>query len=135
MFHLAFKVKDIESTRAFYINLLGCTEGRSTKNWIDFDFFGNQLTGHVSDNIPELDYCGQVDGKQVPIPHFGPIISIQEFKDLQQKLEASDVYFILSAQTRYKSQAGEQMTMFFQDFSGNPIEVKAFQNPEEVFKK
>ena len=133
MFHLAFKVKDIASTRAFYVDLLGCEEGRSTEHWIDFDFYGHQLTGHVSNNIPELDFCGLVDGKNVPIPHFGPIISIEEFDQLQMKLESSNIKFILSAQTRYQGKAGEQKTMFFQDYSGNPIEVKAFQNPEEVF--
>jgi len=87
VFHYAFKIKDIETTRKFYIEILGCQEGRSTESWIDFNFFGNQLSAHLSDDFPELDYCGKVDGISVPIPHFGCLLEISEFKRIQQKLE------------------------------------------------
>lgn len=135
IFHLAFKVKDIASTRKFYVDLLGCQEGRSTENWIDFDFYGHQLTGHVSDNIPPLDYCGKVDGINVPIPHFGCVLSISQFENLQQIFESNQIEFVVKPQTRYAGQVGEQRTMFVFDFSGNPLEFKAFANENEVFAK
>lgn len=134
-FHYAFKVKDIESTRKFYVNLLGCKEGRSTNHWIDFDFFGHQLSGHVSENIPKLDYCGKVDNINVPIPHFGCILTISQFETLQQKFEANNIEFVIKPQVRYAGQTGEQHTMFVFDFSGNPLEFKAFGNENEVFVK
>ncbi|WP_299759110.1 VOC family protein [uncultured Pontibacter sp.] len=132
-FHYAFKIKDIASTRRFYVDMLGCQEGRSTEHWIDFDFFGHQLSGHVSDNIPELDYCGKVDGVSVPVPHFGCILSYDQFEQVQQQLQQHDIKFVVKAHTRYEGQVGEQRTMFVLDLSGNPLEFKAFKNPEEVF--
>lgn len=132
-FHLAFKVKDINSTRKFYIEILGCKEGRSTESWIDFDFFGNQLSGHLSDNFPELDYCGKVDGISVPIPHFGCLLAKDEFEIIQKKLESEKIDFVVKPQKRYEGKVGEQMTMFVFDYSGNPIEFKAFSNDNEVF--
>lgn len=132
-FHLAFKVKDIETTRKFYIEILGCQEGRSTASWIDFNFFGNQLSAHLSNDFPELDYCGKVDGISVPIPHFGCLLEISEFKRIQQKLEAEKIEFLIKPQQRYKGEVGEQLTMFVFDFSGNPIEFKAFSNNDEIF--
>lgn len=132
-FHYAFKVKDIDSTRRFYIDILGCAEGRSTETWIDFDFFGHQLSAHISDNRPALDYCGLVDGVNVPIPHFGCLLERDEFARVQQKLEAADIQFLIKPQRRYAGQVGEQMTMFVFDYSGNPIEFKSFSNSEEVF--
>jgi len=132
-FHYAFKVKDIKTTRKFYIEILGCEEGRSTETWIDFNFFGNQLSAHLSDNFPKLDYCGKVDGISVPIPHFGCLLEINEFKRIQQKLEAERIEFIVKPQKRYEGKTGEQLTMFVFDFSGNPMELKAFSNSAEVF--
>ncbi|SOE19745.1 hypothetical protein SAMN06298216_0247 [Spirosomataceae bacterium TFI 002] len=132
-FHYAFKIKDIESTRKFYINILGCEEGRSTENWIDFNFFGNQLSAHLSKNIPELDFCGKVDGISVPIPHFGCLLEISEFKRIQQRLEAENIDFVVKPQVRYEGKVGEQLTMFVFDFSGNPIEFKSYSNNQEVF--
>ncbi|MEM6717824.1 MAG: VOC family protein [Bacteroidota bacterium] len=134
-FHYAFKVKDIETTRKFYVELLGCEEGRSTEHWIDFDFYGHQLSGHVSTDIPELDYCGKVDGVSVPIPHFGCLLTIPQFESLQEVFEANAVEFVVKPQIRYEGQAGEQRTMFVFDFSGNPLEFKAFSNENEVFTK
>lgn len=132
-FHYAFKVKDIPSTRKFYIEILGCTEGRSTETWIDFNFFGNQLSAHVSDNFPALDYCGKVDGISVPIPHFGCLLEVSEFEQVQMKLEAENIEFVVQPQKRYAGKVGEQLTMFVFDYSGNPIEFKAFSNNDEVF--
>jgi uncharacterized protein len=132
-FHYAFKVKDIASTRAFYVNILGCQEGRSTENWIDFDFFGHQLSAHVSANIPELDYCGKVDGVSVPVPHFGCILSYDQFDQLQANLIANEINFVVAPHTRYEGQVGEQRTMFILDSSNNPLEFKAFRNEAEVF--
>lgn len=132
-FHYAFKVKDIASTRKFYIDLLGCREGRSTESWIDFDFFGHQLSAHISNDFPELDYCGKVDGVSVPIPHFGGLLEIKNFDEIEKKLKAADVEFLIEPQKRYAGKAGEQWTMFVFDFSGNPIEFKSFTNADEVF--
>lgn len=132
-FHYAFKAKDIETTRTFYVDLLGCKEGRSTENWIDFNFFGHQLSAHVSKEFPELDYCGKVDGINVPIPHFGCLVTVAEFKRIQDQLEKAKVEFIVKPYLRYEGKVGEQHTMFFLDYSGNPIELKAFTNQEEVF--
>ncbi|AYD46287.1 MAG TPA: VOC family protein [Arachidicoccus soli] len=132
-FHYAFKVKDIESTRKFYVELLGCQEGRSTKSWLDFNFFGHQLSAHISDDFPVLDYCGKVDGISVPIPHFGCLLAINDFKNIQQKLELANIEFLIQPQIRYKGKTGEQLTMFVFDYSGNPIEFKAFSNMDEVF--
>ena len=132
-FHYAFKVKDIKSTREFYIGILGCQEGRSTEHWIDFDFFGHQLSAHISKEIPTLDYCGKVDGVLVPIPHFGCILTMEAFQNIQVKLEQSKIDFIVKPQVRYEGKPSEQWTMFILDFSNNPIEFKAFKNPNEVF--
>ncbi len=132
-FHYAFKVKDINTTRKFYVDILGCKEGRSTDSWIDLNFFGNQLSAHVSDNFPDLDYCGKVDGINVPIPHFGCLLEIDEFKRIQERLESEKINFVVKPQKRYEGKTGEQWTMFIFDFSGNPIEFKAFSNKDEVF--
>lgn len=134
-FHYAFKVKDIDSTRKFYVDILGCKEGRSTESWIDFNFFNNQLSAHVSDIIPQLDYCGKVDGISVPIPHFGCLLDKNEFIKIQEKLEAEKIEFVVKPQTRYKGKVGEQMTMFVFDFSGNPLEFKSFSDNKEVFSE
>jgi extradiol dioxygenase family protein len=134
-FHYAFKVKNLASTRQFYIDLLGCKEGRSTEKWVDFDFFGHQLSAHCSQEIPNLDFSGQVDGIAVPMPHFGCILSVDEFNGIVTKLEKASVEFIIKPTLRYKGKTGEQWTMFLLDFSNNPIEFKAFTNSDEVFGK
>lgn len=132
-FHYAFKVKDLTSTRKFYIDLLGCEEGRSTDTWVDFNFFGNQLSAHISTSFPDLDFCGKVDGINVPIPHFGCLLSKEDFIKIQQKFEIENIKFLIKPQERYKGQKGEQMTMFVFDFSGNPLEFKAFLKNDEIF--
>ncbi len=132
-FHLAFKIKDIESTRFFYQTILGCEIGRETAHWIDFNFFGHQLSAHVSANIPELDYCGKVDNVMVPIPHFGCLLSSAEFEAVKNRLISNNIEFIISPQTRYEGKTGEQKTMFVLDPSNNPIEFKAYSNEAEIF--
>ncbi len=132
-FHYAFKVKDIKSTVSFYHDILGCELGRQTDHWVDFNFFGHQLSAHVSKNIPPLDYCGKVDNIKVPIPHFGCILSVLDFNTTKEKLHANNIHFVIEPQTRYKGKKGEQQTMFILDFSNNPIEFKSFSNPKEVF--
>ena len=134
-FHYAFKVKDITGTRSFYIDILGCEEGRSTDTWIDFNFFGHQLSAHISKDIPSLDYCGKVDGASVPIPHFGCVLKMEQFMEIREKLEKNNIHFLIKPQQRYSGKAGEQMTMFVFDFSGNPIEFKAYTDEEQIFLK
>lgn len=132
-FHYAFKVKDIPSTKKFYVDILGCVAGRSTDTWYDFDFFGHQLSAHISEHMPVPDYCGKVDGVAVPIPHFGCILTMAQFEELQARLEAAEVAFIVKPQVRYQGLQGEQSTMFVTDYSGNPIEFKAYKDESEVF--
>ena len=132
-FHYAFKVKDIDSTRKFYVEILGCEEGRSTENWIDFNFFGNQLSAHVSKNLPDLDYCGNVDGVMVPIPHFGCLLEKELFNKIFEKLRTENIEFLVKPYKRYEGKTGEQMTMFVFDYSGNPLEFKSFSKNDEIF--
>ncbi len=133
-FHFAFKVKDIESTIAFYNTILGCKLGRQSESWVDFNFFGHQLSAHVSNNIPKLDYCGKVENLNVPIPHFGCILDKETFSDLESKLKKHDIAFVVKPQKRYQNKKGEQQTMFVLDYSNNPIEFKSFSNNEGVFE-
>ena len=132
-FHYAFKVKDIDSTRKFYVEILGCEEGRSTENWIDFNFFGNQLSAHVSKNLPDLDYCGNVDGVMVPIPHFGCLLEKELFNKILEKLRTENIEFLVKPYKRYEGKTGEQMTRFVFDYSGNPLEFKSFSKNDEIF--
>jgi extradiol dioxygenase family protein len=134
IFHYAFKVRDLASTRDFYIDILGCIEGRSTDRWVDFDLYGNQLSAHVGVVEKELDYCGTVDGVSVPIPHFGCLLEPARFSALAEKLANSNVKFIVKPQVRYEGKSGQQRTMFVLDFSGNPLEFKSFDNNNELFK-
>jgi extradiol dioxygenase family protein len=134
-FHLAFKVKDIESTSKFYQEILNCEVGRQTEHWIDFNFFGHQLSAHVSKNIPDLDFCGKVDDVFVPIPHFGCIINKEEFDEVKSNLIKHGIKFIIEPQMRYEGKASEQETMFVLDFSNNPIEFKCFKNSDKIFEK
>lgn len=113
--------------------MLGCQEGRSTETWIDFDFFGHQLSAHISSNIPELDYCGLVDGIEVPIPHFGCVLTDEQFEQVQHIFENNNIDFMVKPQVRYENTVGQQKTMFVLDYSGNPIEFKSMKNEEELF--
>ena len=131
-FHLAFPVSDLPATRKFYAELLGCPLGRESDHWIDFDFFGNQITAHMT-GPGSLAGRNEVDGKQIPVPHFGAILEWQAFHDLADRLRAEAVRFIHEPQIRFKGQVGEQATMFLQDPSGNVLEFKSFKDPANIF--
>jgi uncharacterized protein len=134
IFHYAFKVKDLASTRRFYIDILGCAEGRSSDTWVDFDFYGNQLSAHIGELAAELDYSGWVDGVSVPIPHFGCILKPEQFAALAEKLESYEIEFLVKPQVRYEGKAGQQQTMFVLDYSGNPLEFKSLDTSGELFQ-
>ena len=133
-FHLAFPIKDIETTKSFYSNFLGCDIGREDKKWVDFNFFGHQLVIHVKDVIPKV-ISNPVDGKEVPIPHFGVVLDKSSFDKLSKKLTQRDISFIIAPYFRFEGEVGEQATMFFKDPSGNALEFKAFKNMDQLFEK
>ena len=132
-FHYAFLVRDLDTTRAFYAGLLGCREGRSAPTWVDFDFFGHQISAHLGDPTLNPDNLGLVDGKQVPMPHFGAVLDWRVFHELAERLRAGAVAFVLAPQVRYAGLPAEQATMFLLDPSGNALEFKAFRDPAQVF--
>jgi uncharacterized protein len=134
-FHYAFFVKDLASTREFYGTLLGCREGRSTDTWVDFDFFGNQISAHTTGPVVKTIDAGLVDDVLVPMPHFGAVLAWDAFHALAKRLEAAELPFIIAPRVRFEGQPGEQMTMFFRDFSGNALELKAFRTDEGLFAK
>ena len=134
-FHYAFLVEDLASTRRFYGELLACTEGRSTADWVDFDFFGNQISCHVTGPVAETRDTGKVDGISVPMPHFGAILEWTQFHQAAERIRASGMPFIIEPRVRFQGEPGEQVTMFLRDPSGNALEFKAFKHPEHVFTK
>jgi hypothetical protein len=135
-FHLAIPVNDLTESRTFYGQLLGCSEGRSTDIWIDFNFFGHQLVCHKTETEQKLANHNPVDGKQVPVPHFGVVLEMHDWGTLRDKLLAAEVEFVIEPYIRFEGQAGEQATMFFYDPSGNALEFKAFKDiAAELFKK
>ena len=135
VFHLAYTVNDLDSTRRFYGDLLGCQEGRSTESWVDFDFFGNQLSLHIGQTIKELESDSRVDNVEVPLPHFGCVIDWDLFHNLADKLKSAGILFIIEPTTRFEGMPGEQATMFLKDYSQNALEFKSFRNPNEVFSQ
>ena len=135
VFHLAYTVTDLDSARRFYGELLGCQEGRSTDTWVDFNFFGNQLSLHVGEVVKRSKANSEVDNISVPMPHFGCVLEWNSFHGLADKLQSVGIKFIVGPNVRFKDLPGEQMTMFFEDYSGNAIELKAYRNPTEVFSK
>ncbi len=132
-FHLALPVRNLSDTRAFYIGVLGCREGRASSTWVDFDFFGHQLSAHLVPTPQHTAYHNPVDGKDVPVPHFGVILGWGEWQKLAKRLETDEIGFVIAPCTRFRGQAGEQATLFLRDPSGNTIEFKAFRNDAEVF--
>ena len=132
-FHFAFIVKDLASTRRFYGDLVGCREGRSTETWVDFDFFGNQISAHTTGTVATTEKTGQVDGIAVPMPHYGAVLEWKEFEALADRFRAAGVSFLVEPRIRYAGQPGEQATMFLLDPSGNALEFKSFRHPEHVF--
>ena len=131
-FHYAFLVRDLGEARRFYVDLLGCREGRSAPTWVDFELFGNQLSCHLGTPPPAAG-VGYVDGIAVPMPHFGAIVGFAEYEQLAARLEAAGVPFVIAPRLRYAGEPGEQGTFFLLDPSGNAIEIKAFRRPDEVF--
>lgn len=132
-FHLAIPVHDLEAARQFYGEFMGCPQGRSSDHWIDYDLFGHQLVVHLADGVKAPDHINPVDGHDVPVPHFGVVLTMQRFDALAAKLKAAGVTFVIEPYTRFKGQPGEQATMFFRDPSGNALEFKAFADRGQLF--
>jgi uncharacterized protein len=132
-FHLAFPIRDIEETRAFYGGLLGCSIGRNTDKWIDFNFFGHQLSAHIRPEELSLVKANEVDGKNVPVRHFGVILPWDEWHALADKLTRHGIEFVIEPYIRFKGEVGEQATMFFLDPCGNALEFKSFQDESQIF--
>ena len=134
-FHLAFPVHDLSAARAFYGELLGCPEGRSSPDWIDFNFYGHQIVAHLAPDECANSALSQVDGHGVPVRHFGAVLSIPQWEALAAKLKAAGTEFVIEPYIRFKGEPGEQATMFFRDPSGNAVEIKAFASLESLFAK
>ena len=134
-FHLAIPVNDLEKSRNFYKNILGCEEGRSSNHWVDFNFFGHQLVIHYKEKKSDETKTNPVDGKDVPIPHFGVILEWNDFHDFSKKLIEKKINFIIEPYIRFEGLPGEQATMFFKDPCGNALEFKSFKDPSQVFAK
>lgn len=130
-FHFAFHVTDLEEARAFYGNVLGGEEGRSTETWVDFGIYGHQLSLHVGQPMPNAP-TGKVGEHMVPMPHFGFVLPLDEWQALAARLRQNAIEFVLEPQVRFEGEPGEQWTMFFRDPSGNPIEVKGFRDLTKV---
>jgi len=135
LFHLAFPVHDLEAARAFYGGLLGCPEGRSSQMWVDFDFYGHQLVAHLAPGEAGHRATSSVDEHNVPVRHFGAILSMEQWHKLAERLKAAGTRFVIEPYVRFKGQVGEQATMFFLDPSGNALEFKAFADRSRVFAK
>jgi hypothetical protein len=132
-FHLAIPVHNLEECRAFYRDILGFSEGRSSDHWVDFDCFGHQLVLHYTELILEAETTNPVDGKDVPIPHFGVVLDMETFNQFSKKLTSKNIKFMIEPYIRFKGEVGEQATMFFKDPSGNALEFKAFKDLGQLF--
>jgi extradiol dioxygenase family protein len=135
LFHLAFPVDDIAKARAFYGDLLGCSEGRSADDWVDFDFYGHQIVAHLAPEEVGHRATSAVDGHQVPVRHFGAILPMKDWEALAEKLQRAGTQFVIEPHVRFKGQVGEQATMFFLDPCGNALEFKSFADMSQVFAK
>jgi extradiol dioxygenase family protein len=134
-FHLAFPVSDLQLARQFYVEMLGCRVGRESESWIDFDFFGHQITAHLSREEARLVAANPVDGNNVPVRHFGVILEWELWHELAGRLEDANVPFVISPHIRFKGEVGEQATLFVQDPSGNALEFKSFKDMSRVFAR
>ena len=134
-FHLAFPVDDLAAARRFYGGLLGCPEGRSAEEWVDFDLFGHQIVAHLAPDSVQHRATNPVDGEHVPVPHFGLVLPMEEWKALAQRLEQAGTEFVIAPTVRFEGQPGEQATMFFRDPAGNALEFKAMADPAKLFAK
>ncbi|MEX0921687.1 MAG: VOC family protein [Rhodovibrionaceae bacterium] len=132
-FHLAFPVDDLPAARAFYAGLLGCAVGRETAHWIDFNFFGHQITAHLKPEETGAAKTNAVDGDQVPVRHFGAILEWEVWENLAERLKAAETAFVIEPHVRFQGQVGEQATMFFRDPAGNALEFKAFKDSSQIF--
>jgi uncharacterized protein len=134
-FHLAFPVRDIHEARDFYGGLLGLPEGRSSEAWIDFNLFGHQIVAHLDPSRSATAHHNPVDGHDVPVPHFGVVLAMDDWKQLRDRLVAAGIKFTIEPYIRFEGQVGEQATMFFLDPSGNALEFKAFNDLSQLFAK
>ncbi|HLT49303.1 MAG TPA: VOC family protein [Aequorivita sp.] len=134
-FHLAIPVDNLDVCRKFYRDTLELSEGRSSDHWVDFDFFGHQLVIHLKEKNSEEEIINPVDGKNVPIPHFGVVLDMKTFKNFSEKLIQKNITFIIEPYIRFEGQVGEQATMFFKDPAGNALEFKAFNDLTQLFAK
>ena len=130
-FHLAFPVQDLQATRQFYTEVLGCQTGRSSATWLDFDLYGHQIVAHLAPGGTQTR--NPVDGQQVPIPHFGVVLAWEDWHRLAERLKIAGTEFVIEPYIRFAGQTGEQATMFFLDPSGNALEFKAFRDPTQLF--
>ena len=134
-FHLAFPVDDLAAARRFYGELLGCPEGRSAEEWVDFDLHGHQIVAHLAPDEVRRRSTNEVDGEHVPVPHFGLVLPIDEWQRLAERLQGAGVEFVIAPTIRFAGQAGEQATMFLLDPAGNALEFKSMANPANLFAK
>lgn len=132
-FHLAFPVHDLAEARRFYGEVMGCAEGRSSDQWIDFDFFGHQIVAHLDPTAKAVTARNDVDGHEVPVPHFGIVLTMDRWEELAGRMKAAGVDFGIEPHIRFKGEVGEQATMFFCDPSGNALEFKAFADDSMLF--
>ena len=132
-FHLAIPVKDLETCRAFYRDVLGCEEGRSATHWVDFNFFGHQLVLHQKEGFIPQKISNPVDGHEVPVPHFGVVLTWEDWHLLAEKLKKLNTQFVIEPTLRFQGKAGEQATLFFNDPEENALEFKAFTNIDQLF--
>jgi hypothetical protein len=134
-FHLAFPVNDLAAARRFYGEMLGCPEGRSSDEWVDFDLHGHQIVAHLAPDAVRARAANRVDGEDVPVPHFGLVLPMAEWKRLAERLTGTDVDFVIEPTVRFEGQHGEQATMFLLDPAGNALEFKAMADPAKLFAK
>ncbi|GLK78999.1 VOC family protein [Methylopila turkensis] len=134
-FHLAFPVDDLAAARSFYGGLLGCPEGRSSPDWIDFDFYGHQIVAHLAPDETGVAATNAVDGHGVPVRHFGVVLPMDQWREAADRLTQAGIEFVIAPYIRFKGEPGEQATMFFRDPSGNAIEMKAFADIGNLFAK
>jgi len=134
-FHVAFPVDDLAAARRFYGELLGCREGRSADEWVDFDLYGHQIVAHLVPSTGERRATNEVDGEHVPVPHFGVVLAMDEWEQLADRLKGAGVEFVIEPSVRFAGQPGEQATMFLLDPAGNALEFKAMADPAKLFAK
>ena len=134
-FHIAFPVDDLAKARAFYGDLLGCPEGRSASDWVDFDLFGHQIVAHLAPGRSAPAHHNPVDGHGVPVPHFGVVLTMDDWQALADRLTGAGVDFVIAPHIRFEGQPGEQATMFFLDPAGNALEFKAFADMGQLFAR